>query len=95
MSTTHTDRLADTVKMALKHLPGSLNALAKRAGVSQMLLWAILKGTRRVTPAVAAKVAAALEEWGEECRAAAQQCDRSARAIRRAARTWGGHRGKA
>ena len=84
MSTTHTDRLAGTMRKALHTLPGSLNSLAKRAGVSQALLWHIMDGSRNVTPAVAAKVAAALERWGEEHRAAAKSCDAAGKAIRRA-----------
>lgn len=86
MSTTHTDRLGDTVMTALKQLPGSLNALAKRAGVSQMLLWAILNGRRNVTPEVAAKLAAALEAWAVELRAGSRRCEQAAAAIRRAVR---------
>ena len=89
MSTTHKDRLGDTVMTALEHLPGSLNALAKRAGVSQMLLWAILKGQRRVTPEVAAKVAAALDAWAVELRVDGLRCKAAASAIRRAVRTQG------
>ncbi len=87
MSTTHKNRLGDTVKTALSHLPGSLNALAKRAGVSQMLLWAILKGQRNVTPEVAAKVAAALKAWAVELRADGRRCETAAAAIRRATHT--------
>lgn len=75
------------MRKALDNLPGSLNSLAKRAGVSQTLLWQILNGTRSVTPAVAAKVAVALERWGAENRVAAQRCDAAAKAIRRAVTT--------
>ena len=92
MSVTHTDRLTTTKRKALSKLPGSLNSLAKRAGVSHALLWCIREGTRNVTPAVAAKVAAALERWGAENRAAAKHCDAAAKAIRRAVRTQGGKR---
>jgi DNA-binding LacI/PurR family transcriptional regulator len=77
------------MREALKNLPGSLNALAKRAGVSQALLWHILDGSRSVTPAVAAKVAAALERWGDESRTAGARCTAAAKAIRRAVRTQG------
>lgn len=92
MSTTHVDRLTGAMQKALENLPGSLNALARRAGVSQALLWMILEGNRTATPAVAAKVAAALERWGVENRAAAKSCDAAARAIRRAVGTKRGAR---
>ncbi len=72
------------MRKELKRLPGSVNALAKRAGVSQSLLWHILNGTRTATPATVEKVAAALESWGKDATAAA-------RALRRAIRH---HRGK-
>jgi transcriptional regulator with XRE-family HTH domain len=87
MSIAHSDRLAGAMRKALAHLPGSLNSLAKRAGVSQTLLWQIRDGSRGVTPAIAAKVAAGLERWGEESRAAALRCQAAAKAIRRAVRT--------
>jgi DNA-binding LacI/PurR family transcriptional regulator len=80
------------MRTALDNLPGSLNSLAKRAGVSQALLWHIVDGSRNVTPTVAAKVAAALERWGVENRTAAKQCDRAAKAIRRAVGTPRGKR---
>lgn len=75
------------MRKALKNLPGSVTALARRAGVSQTLLWLILEGDRSVTPTVAAKVAAALERWGDESRAAGARCHAAAKAIRRAVRT--------
>jgi transcriptional regulator with XRE-family HTH domain len=77
------------MRKALDNLPGSLNALAKRAGVSQGLLWQIVKGSRSITPAVAAKVAAALERWGDESRTAGARCHVAAKAIRQAVRTRG------
>jgi predicted transcriptional regulator len=77
------------MRKALENLPGSLNALAKRAGVSQALLWHIHDGSRSITPTVAAKVAAALERWGDESRAAGARCHAAAKAIRRAVRTQG------
>jgi DNA-binding LacI/PurR family transcriptional regulator len=82
---THTDRLAGVMRKVLERLPGSVNALAKRAGVSQSLLWHILDGSRNVTPVVAEKVAAALESWGAEATAAAK-------ALRRALHTQRGTR---
>jgi len=83
---THSDGLAKAVRTALEKLPGTLNALAKRAGVSQALLWHIRDGSRAVTPTVAAKLAAALEAWAAESRVASRRCEAAARRIRRAVR---------
>jgi predicted transcriptional regulator len=71
--------LTDAVRKAIAAAPGSVNALATRAGVSQSLLARIQSGDRTVTPAVAAKVAKALELWSGECA-------RAARGIRQALR---------
>lgn len=87
MSIAHTDRLAGAVKSALRNLPGSLNALAKRAGFSQAYLWQILHELRPATPTVAAKLATALEKLGDESHAAGMKYHRAARAIRRAVGT--------
>ena len=66
----------------LSTLPMSVNALAKQAGVAQSVLWRILSGERRATPATAVKIAEALEAWGRDATAAAK-------ALRRAVRTQG------
>ena len=77
---THTmTSLTEAVRKAIAATPGSVNALATRAGVSQSLLARIQSGDRTVTPAVAAKVARALERWSAEC-------GRAARGIRQALR---------
>ena len=60
---THTNRLTNAVQQALVTVP-NVSALAKEAGVSQSLLARIRAGERQATPAVAAKVAAALMRWG-------------------------------
>ena len=61
---THMNRLTDAVRHALVAVP-NVSALAKEAGVSQSLLARIRSGDRQATPAVAAKIAAALTRWGE------------------------------
>ena len=58
------NRLTDAVQQALVAVP-NVSALAKEAGVSQSLLARIRAGERQATPAVAAKVAAALMRWGK------------------------------
>jgi transcriptional regulator with XRE-family HTH domain len=50
----------------------SLRKLARDAGVDPSLLLRIVSGERRLTPAVAAKLAAALHQWASECRTAAR-----------------------
>ena len=92
---THSDGLARSVIEALKALPGTLHELSKRTGVSYALLWRIRDGSRGVTPAVAAKLVAALERWGSESRAAGDRCYAAARVIRRAVRQPRGQHGKA
>jgi len=58
------NRLTDAVQQALVAVP-NVSALAKEAGVSQSLLARIRAGERQATPAVAAKVEAALKRWGK------------------------------
>ncbi len=67
------DHLTDVVIQALRAAPCSLRALARTAGVSHVQLLHITQGKRRATPAVAQRVARALERWSEKCgRAAAR-----------------------
>lgn len=75
----HTKGLAQAVKSALTKLPVSVNALAKRAGVSQSFMSRILAGERTASPAVAAKIASALDVWGRDARAAARALRRGVR----------------
>ena len=64
--------VTDAVRQALEVVP-NVSALAKAAGVSQSLLARIQAGERQATPAVAAKVARALEQWSAKwARAAAR-----------------------
>ena len=67
---THMNRLTDAVQRALATVP-NVSALAKEAGVSQSLLARIRVGERQATPAVAAKIAAALMSWGKTYKRAA------------------------
>lgn len=55
------------VRRAIANVPGSIRELAKEAGVSHVVLWAIVHGRERATPRVARLVAAALERWGKRC----------------------------
>jgi transcriptional regulator with XRE-family HTH domain len=61
------DRLTSAVIRALESAPCSLRALARTAGVSHVQLLHITQGKRRATPAVAAKVAEALDTWSTRC----------------------------
>ena len=71
------DRLTTQLIRAVKAAPCSLRALAREAGVSHALLVMILGSERAATPAVAAKVAAALDQWGQRCHQAATQLRRA------------------
>ena len=71
------DRLTAAVRKALDNAPGTLRALARATGVSHAQLHRIARGERNATPAVAAAVADALEQWGT-------RCSRLARGIRQA-----------
>jgi hypothetical protein len=61
------DRLTTAVVTAITTAPCSLRALARESHVSHVLLVQITKGRQKATPAVAAKVAAALERWATRC----------------------------
>lgn len=67
------DRLTDAVVRALGAAPCSLRALARTARVSHVQLLHLTQGKRRATPAVAAKVAAALDAWSADCARGAQR----------------------
>ncbi len=55
------------VRRAIARAPGSTRELAKQAGVSHVVLWAIEHRRERATRRVARLVAAALERWGKQC----------------------------
>jgi hypothetical protein len=81
--------LTVAVQQAVTEAPMPLKALARRAGVSHTLLQYVVAGARSVTPALAGKVADALE-------AVEHQAGRLAKPIRRAlaSRTGSSPRGK-
>jgi len=58
----------DTVlRRAIRGAPCTMRALARTAGVSHVMLAAIVTGRERATPRVALKVAKALESWAARC----------------------------
>lgn len=76
--------LTKVVTRAIGTAPCTVRALAREAGVSHSLLLLIVKGDRTVTPAVADKLAAALDRWGARCAEAADAI-RKARTPRKGA----------
>jgi transcriptional regulator with XRE-family HTH domain len=73
--------LTREVVATLSAAPGSMRALAEAAGVSPALLASITTGTRAATPAVALKLATALETWSATCTRAARQLRAAARRV--------------
>ena len=61
------DRLTQAVARAITAAPCSTRRLAEEAGVPHVTLVWIVSGKRAATPAVAVKVAAALERWSARC----------------------------
>jgi lambda repressor-like predicted transcriptional regulator len=59
--------LDTALRRAIRNAPSSIRELAKEAGVSHVVLWAIVRGRERATPRVARLVASALERWGRRC----------------------------
>ncbi len=55
------------LRRAIQRAPCSIRALARTAGVSHVMLAAIVSGRERATPRVALKVARALERWATRC----------------------------
>ena len=55
------------LRRAIRRAPCSTRALARAAGVSHVMLAAIVTGRERATPRVALKVAKALESWAARC----------------------------
>ncbi len=69
--------LDSVLRRAIRQAPCSTRALARKAGVSHVMLAAIVTGHERATPRVAVRVAEALESW-------VARCAREAAAIRKA-----------
>jgi predicted transcriptional regulator len=67
------DRLTQTVRNVLAHLPCSERALARAAGLSSAVLPRIRGGSLKATPATAKKLARALEVWSKDTRRAAER----------------------
>jgi transcriptional regulator with XRE-family HTH domain len=65
--------LDTALRRAIRNAPSSIRELAKEAGVSHVVLWAIVRGRARATPRVARLVAGALERWGQRCAADASR----------------------
>ena len=61
------DRLTQAVARAIRGAPCSVRALARAAGVPDSTLVRIVAGERAATPAVAAAVARALDQWSTRC----------------------------
>jgi hypothetical protein len=55
------------LRRAIRRAPCSIRALARTAGVSHVMLAAIVNGRERATRRVALKVARALELWAARC----------------------------
>lgn len=55
------------LRRAVRGAPCTIRALARTAGVSHVMLAAIVNGRERATPRVALKVAKALESWAARC----------------------------
>ena len=71
------DCLTEAVTRAVRGAPCSVRALARAASVPDSTLVRIVAGERTATPAVAAAVARALDQWSA-------RCGQLARAVRQA-----------
>jgi hypothetical protein len=67
------DDLTREVLAAIAAAPCSQRALAREAGVAHTLLIQVQQGAFRATPALAEKIAAALDRWGTGCLDAARR----------------------
>ena len=68
-----TTKLTKDVQAAIERAPCSVKKLADAADVPQSTLSRIKDGILGATPDVAAKVAKALERWGNDCHKAANR----------------------
>jgi lambda repressor-like predicted transcriptional regulator len=55
------------LRRAIRRAPSSMRALARAAGVSDVMLQGIVSGRERATPRVARLVARVLERWATQC----------------------------
>ena len=73
--------LTSEVLRAIAQAPVSARALARAAGVSNVLLTQLKRGDFQVTPIVAERIARALEEWGTQHVNAARRIRAAARQV--------------
>jgi transcriptional regulator with XRE-family HTH domain len=73
--------LAGEIREAIAAAPCTLRALARAAGVSNVALVRIRRGTLLATPTIAVKLAEVLEQWGVACQRAAKRLRRAARRV--------------
>jgi transcriptional regulator with XRE-family HTH domain len=62
-----TKTLDGAVRHAIEQAPGSIRALAREAGVSNVMLQGITSGRERATARVALEVAKVLDRWAKLC----------------------------
>ena len=73
--------LTREILRAIERAPASARALARQAGVSNVLLSQLKRGDFNATRRVAEKLARALERWGGECLEAARRVRAAARRV--------------
>jgi len=71
--------LDSALRRAITNAPSSIRELAKEAGISHVVLWAIVRRRERATRRVAQLVATALERWGKQCAADAARVRKAIR----------------
>jgi len=73
--------LTRAVREAIAAAPCSERALARAAGISNVTLVQLRQGRFAATPALARKLAQALDRWGLACRSAAMALRAAARRV--------------
>ena len=73
--------LTREVLRAIERAPATARALARAAGISNVLLSQLKRGDFQATTAVAEKVARVLERWGGECLQLARNVRAAARRV--------------
>lgn len=73
--------LTREVLRAVETAPCSTRQLAEAAGISHGLIHRIQRGDYNATPQLAARIAKALDQWGETCIAAARRVRAAARRV--------------
>ena len=62
-----TEALDTAVRRAIERAPASIRALAREAGVSNVMLQGIVSGRERASSRIALRVARVLERWAKLC----------------------------